>query len=348
MIDLRSDTITLPTPEMLEAMAKAHLGDDMREGDPTVRALEDTAASMLGKERGLFVTSGTMGNIVALLTHTSRGQEVLIDSLAHILRSEVGGLSQIAGLFYRTYPARRGSPDPGALSAMIKSGSRHSLATGLICIESTHNTGGGAVVPLETMGRVHTVSRERNVPVHLDGARLFNAAVALDVPASDIVRHVDSATFCLSKGLSAPFGSILCGADAFIERARLFRRMIGGGMRQAGVVAAAGIVALNQMVERLKDDHATARAIAEGLRAIDKDFIDPQEVETNILMVNVGHTSGSASQWVAALAEHEVDIRAWSPTSLRIVTHRHIGDADADAAVEAFRSVYVKRFGRAT
>jgi len=340
MIDLRSDTVTLPTPEMREAMRTAKLGDDQREGDPTVRELEALAASLVGTERALFVASGTMGNLVAQLSHAQRGTEVLLDPQAHILRSEVGGIAQIAGLFHRSYPADRGVPDVAALSAMLNPKiSSNKLATGLVCAETSHNSGGGAVIPLATMAALRKITLEKGIPVHIDGARLFNAAVALGTPASGIAQYADSVTFCLSKGLSAPFGSMLCGTQDFIERARLYRRMIGGGLRQGGVVAAAGIVALKQMIKRLADDHRKARAIAEGLHGIDPRLIDIARAATNILMVKVGHTSASADRWVAALAEHDVHVGAWSPVELRLVTHRHIDDAAADATIAAFRAV---------
>ena len=345
MIDLRSDTTTLPTPAMFEAIKAAKLGDDQREGDPTVRALEDLAASLVGMERGLFVTSGTMGNMLAIMSHVERGGEILIDPLAHILRSEVGGIAQIASVFHRTYPADRGRPDIDALAAMLNPRLLpNRLRTGLVCVETTHNTGGGAVIPLQTLKELRKVTGEKSIPVHIDGARLFNAAVALGVPAARIAQHADSVTFCVSKGLSAPFGSVLCGRADFIERARLFRRMIGGAMRQGGVVAACGIIALQEMIERLADDHRRARNIAEGLHALNPQFIDPAHAESNILMVQVGHSAGTAAQWVSAMEEQDVHLRAWSPTQLRLVTHRHIDDDAVDRTVAAFRAAY-QRFG---
>jgi threonine aldolase len=241
MIDLRSDTVTLPTEEMREAMRAAPLGDDSREGDPTVRRLEQTAATITGKEAALFVASGTMSNLVALLAHTGRGGEVLLDGDCHIMRSEMGGIASLAGLFYRPIPSRRGAPDLDEVGERLSeklSGFR--LATALVCVETTHNSAGGAVLPLDYMARLRALTAEKDVPVHIDGARIFNAAVALGVPAAEIARHGDSIGFCVSKGLSAPFGSVLCGSADFIEKARAYRRMVGGGMRQAGVMAAAG------------------------------------------------------------------------------------------------------------
>ena len=223
MIDLRSDTVTLPTEEMREAMRVAELGDDAREGDPTVRRLETAAAAAVGKEAAVFVTSGTMANLVALLAHGRRGGEVLLDAEAHILRSEMGAIAQLAGLFHRTIPGRRGAPDLRALRAMLNPElGANRLATSLVSIETTHNSAGGAVVPLATLQAVRAMTAEHGIPVHIDGARVFNAAVALGVPAADIARHGDSVCFCVSKGLSAPFGSLICGTATFIERAFSF------------------------------------------------------------------------------------------------------------------------------
>lgn len=343
MIDLRSDTVTLPTEAMLEAMACAELGDDSREGDPTVRRLEDAAASMIGSEAAILVTSGTMGNLVALLTHGQRGGEVLLDPLSHILKSEMGGIARLAGLFHRVYPAESGAADVSALREMLKPQLvRNGLGTALVCVETTHNSAGGAVVSLKTLADLRALTLEKQIPVHIDGARIFNAAVALNVPVSEISQYADSVSFCISKGLSAPFGSLLCGSHSFIEQARAFRRMVGGGMRQAGVVAASGIVALEHMVERLADDHRRAKAIARGINQLDARYVDPHRVHTNIVMVDVSHTRTMAANWVLALAEEGVDVRTWTPTALRFVTHRHIGDAAVVRTIESFRTVASK------
>jgi threonine aldolase len=340
MIDLRSDTITLPTEEMREAMHRASLGDDSRDGDPTVRRLEETAAGMTGKEAALFVASGTMSNLVALLAHTGRGGEVLLDSESHIVRSELGGIASLAGLFYRTIPSTRGAPDLDELDANL--GERllpNKLGTALVCVETTHNSAGGAVIPLDYLARLRALTGEKNIPVHIDGARIFNAAVALGVSVAEIAQHADSMGFCVSKGLSAPFGSVLCGSSAFIERARAYRRMVGGAMRQAGVMAAAGLVALEQMVDRLAEDHRRARRIAEGLHAIDPRLTDPRLVETNIIMLEIGHSGADAKSWISALEKHGLKAGAWSRKSLRLVTHRHIDDAAVEQAVGIVKAV---------
>src|SRR2546421_12087419 len=340
MIDLRSDTVTLPTEEMREAMRRAELGDDSREGDPTVRRLEEAAADITGKEAALFVASGTMSNLVALLAHTGRGGEVLLDGDSHVMRSEMGGIASLAGLFYRTIPSKRGAPDLEEIRERLSEKlSANKLATALVCVETTHNSAGGAVIPLDYLARLRALTSEKDVAVHIDGARIFNAAVALGVPAAEIARHGDSIGFCVSKGLSAPFGSVLCGPAALIERARAYRRMVGGGMRQAGVMAAAGIVALERMTDRLAEDHRRAKRIAEGLYAIDPHLTDPRLVDTNIVMVEVGHTGSDAKNWIKALQDAGVDSGAWSRNSLRLVTHRHIDDAAVGEGIAVFRSV---------
>jgi threonine aldolase len=234
----------------------------------------------------------------------------------------------------------RGAPDLAEIRELLQTRlSANRLATGLICVETTHNSAGGAVIPLDYMARLRALAAEKNVPVHIDGARIFNAAVALGVPASDIARHGDSIGFCVSKGLSAPFGSVLCGSAAFIERARAYRRMVGGGMRQAGVMAAAGIVALERMVDRLAEDHRRARRIAEGIHAIDPRLTDPRLVDTNIVMVEVGHTCGDAKAWMSALEGAGLSVGAWSRKSIRLVTHRHVDDAAVEQTIAIFRSV---------
>jgi threonine aldolase len=339
MIDLRSDTVTLPTETMREAMARAQLGDDSRERDPTVVRLEELSASMTGKDAAMFVASGTMGNLVALLAHGRGGGDVLLEADSHVLRSEVGGIARLTGLFHRTVPGTRGAPDLDAVRNLIGAPSVNSLGTALVCVETTHNSAGGAVIPFTHLAKLRTLTAEKDIPLHIDGARLFNAAVKLGVPASEIAKHGDSVTFCVSKGLSAPFGSVLCGSEAFIERARAFRRMVGGAMRQAGIMAAAGVVALEQMVDRLADDHRQAGKLAKGIHAIDRALVDPQSVETNIVMVDVSRTGGDAKAWLSALAAQGVQAGAWTPTQLRLVTHRHIDDGSVEGAVAAFRAV---------
>jgi threonine aldolase len=342
MIDLRSDTITRPTEAMLESMREASYGDDSRDGDETVMQLEALAAERTGKEASAFMPSGTMTNLVAVLTHAQRGSEVLLEQSAHILTSELGGIAGLVGAFHRGIPGTRGAMDINQLREKIRPLTRNNIGTSLVCMETTHNQAGGAVLPLAHMRAVYALAHEHGVPVHTDGARLFNAAAALGVDAREIAQHTDSVCFCVSKGLSAPVGSVLCGDTTFIERARAFRRMVGGNMRQAGPLAAAGIVALETMAGRLKEDHATARRLAEGLHRIDASLVNPQEVETNLVRMDVSASGRTAAQWSADLERKGVRVSAASPSTLRFVTQRHISTADVDFAVSAVVSLWKK------
>ena len=342
MIDLRSDTVTRPTEAMLESMREATFGDDSRDGDETVKKLEALAAGRTGKEAGAFMPSGTMANLVAMLTHAQRGGEVLLEEGSHTLNAELGGIAGVASLFYRGIPGRRGAMDVDALREAIRPYTRHHMGTALVWMENTHNRSGGAVVPLTHMQAVHRLAREKGVPVHLDGARIFNAAISLGCAASEISQYSDSVCFCVSKGLSAPVGSILCGSSEFIERARGYRRMVGGNMRQAGPLAAAGIVAIETMVNRLAEDHQTARRLAEGLHRIDASLCDPKDVETNLVRVDVRKSGRRAVQWSADLKQKGVLVAPADAYVLRFVTHRHISAPDVDAAVGAFASLWKK------
>jgi threonine aldolase len=340
MIDLRSDTVTRPTEAMLESMREATFGDDSRDGDETVKKLEALAAERTGKEAGAFMPSGTMANLVAMLTHAQRGGEVLLEEGSHTLNAELGGIAGVAGLFYRGVPGRRGAMDVDSLREAIRPYARQHMGTALVWMENTHNRAGGAVLPLAHMQAVHGLARERGVPVHLDGARIFNAATALGCAAADISRHSDSVCFCVSKGLSAPVGSVLCGAAAFIERARAYRRMVGGNMRQAGPLAAAGIVALETMANRLVEDHHTAQRLAAGFHRVDPSLCDPQDVETNLVRVDVRKSGRRAAQWSADLKAKGVLVAPADIHVLRFVTHRHISAPDVDAAVGAFAEAW--------
>lgn len=343
MIDLRTDTVTRPTPAMLAAMQTATQGDDSRDGDPTVIKLEALAAARTGKEAGLYMPSGTMTNLVAVLAHTQRAGEVLLERGAHMLNTELGGLAAVAGVFYKGIPGTRGAMDESALREAVRPMTRNNFGTALICMETTHNGAGGTVLPLAHMKMVHALARQHGIPVHTDGARLFNAATALGVPAAEIASHTDSVCFCVSKGLSAPVGSVLCGSTAFIERARPFRRMVGGNMRQAGSIAAAGIVALETMVDRLHEDHASAKRLAAGLHAVDASLTDPADIETNIVRVNVRASGRSAAQWAEAFRAQGIAVSPADSVSLRFVTHRHISNADVDAAISACRAFWNQR-----
>jgi threonine aldolase len=338
-IDLRSDTTTRPTDAMYRAMREAEVGDDGYHDDPTVNRLEETAAKRLGKEAAAFMPSGTAANLTAILTHGRRGGEVLAEGSAHVFRSEMGGMASLGGLFHRAVPGERGRLDLDALEEMISPAMRpNRIPTALVELETSHNGHSGAVLPVAHIKQVAKLAHDNGVPLHIDGARIFNAQVASGVPAKDIVAPADSVSFCLSKGLSAPVGSLLCGSAEFIDRARGFRRMIGGVMRQSGVLAAAGLVALDTMVDRLAEDHKRAKTLAQRIHAIDPRLTDPAHAETNIVMIEL--PAGSTEAWLAALAE--VGVRCNSPRKgrLRFVTHRHIDDAGVERAIEGFGKVY--------
>jgi threonine aldolase len=338
VVDLRSDTLTLPTAEMREAMARAEVGDDVWEEDPTVRRLEALAAERLGKEAALFVTSGTQGNLISVLAQTRPGQEVVLDAYAHIFNAEVASAAVIGGVQMRPTVTERGFLSPAQVREALRPANIHIPPTGLVCIENTHNRHGGTCCTPEEIAAVAAVAHEARVPVHLDGARIFNAAVALGRPARDFARDVDSVTFCVSKGLSAPVGSLVCGTADFIGRARRVRKMLGGGMRQAGIIAAAGIVALERMVDRLAEDHVNARTLAEGLAKLPRLSIDLASVQTNIVILRVDRPGG-ADELVAGCAARKVKLHAMSPTFIRCVTHKDVDGDDIRRTLDAFTEI---------
>jgi len=338
VVDLRSDTLTLPTPEMREAMAQAEVGDDVWEEDPTVKRLEATAAERMGKDAGLFVTSGTQGNLVSVLAQTRPGQEVVLDLDSHIFNYEVAGASVVGQLQMRPVKTARGFLTPDQVREALRPANIHVPPTGLVCIENTHNRHGGTCCTPEEIAASASVARDAGVPVHLDGARLFNAAVALGREARDFTRDVDSVTFCLSKGLAAPVGSVVCGSTALIARARRIRKMLGGGMRQAGVIAAAGLIALERMVDRLADDHVNARALAEGIARLPKLRVDLGSVQTNIVILKV-ERPGGVDLLVSGCASRKVKIHGISPTSIRCVTHKDVDREDVARALDAFGEI---------
>ena len=343
MIDLRSDTVTLPTEAMLAAMQEATYEDDSRDGDPTVQKLEMLAAEKTGKAAGAFMASGTMTNLVAMLAHAQRGGEVLLEEGSHTLSSELGGIAALAGLFYRSVPGERGAMNLDALREKVRPPQRNQMGTALIWLENSHNRAGGAVLPIAHMAEVQKLARENGVPVHIDGARLFNAAAALGTSAKEVSRYSDSVCFCVSKGLSAPVGSVLCGSQEFIERARGFRRMVGGNMRQCGPLAAAGIVALENMVERIPEDHRTAKRLAAGLHKVDASIADPASVETNLVRASLRASGRKAADWSDLLKKRGVRVSPCATWDLRFVTHRHIGDAEVDQALSAFTDAWKRK-----
>lgn len=330
VIDLRSDTVSKPSDAMRRAMAEAEVGDDVFGDDPTVQRLEAGAAEAVGKEAGLYVPSGTMGNLIAVLTHTKPGDEIILGDQSHIFQYELAGAARIAGVLTRTLTnLEDGSLDADEVSAAIRPENLHSPGTRLLCIENTHNRCGGASIPLDVMDRLTSTAREKGVSVHLDGARVFNAAAALGVPASRIARDCDSVSFCLSKGLGCPIGSVLCGSSDFIERARRYRKMLGGGMRQVGILAAAGLYALEHNVNRLREDHENARVLADGLRELGP--FRPNLPQTNIVVADV--VQGRLNDWLTAFEREGVLAVAFGPQRMRLVTHINISRADIEDAL---------------
>lgn len=343
-IDLRSDTVTWPTPAMREAMANAVVGDDVYGEDPTLNQLEAEAAAMLGKEAGLFVASGTMGNLTAVLTHCGRGQEMILGKQAHIFRSEAGSAAAFGGIQPNTVEVNPdGTLDLDAIRAAIRSENEHFPRTKLICLENTQGAMAGMPLTAEYTAKVGAIAHEHGLKLHIDGARIFNAATALNVPASDLAAPADSVSFCLSKGLCAPVGSILTGSKEFIYEARRTRKSLGGGMRQVGVLAAAGLIAIRDMTKRLAEDHENACALAEGLATVPHIEIDPTRVRTNMVFFKIAETAPiSVADLVTRLkAEYNVTIGGYSNgrVNIRLVTHYWITRENVEHVVEAMRTL---------
>lgn len=341
-IDLRSDTVTSPTPSMRRAMAEAAVGDDQYGEDPTVAELERRFASLLGKEAAVFVASGTMGNLAALLAHCNRGDEAIIGDESHIFWYEGGGAAALGGIPFNLRPTTRfGNLDPDDVARSIRVSRPGFPRTGVVCLENTHNRCGGVVLSAADLRRVTDVAHERGVPVHMDGARIFNAAAALGVAPATLAAEVDTVQSCLSKGLAAPVGSLVAGSEAFIEHARRQRKLLGGAMRQAGVIAAAGLVALDEMIDRLPDDHRRARRLAEGLAGIPGIAVDLETVQTNIVIFRLPVEVEAASV-IAGMRERGIRVSDYGTRGLRMVTHYQIDDAAIDAALGAMRDVMAR------
>ena len=339
-VDLRSDTLTRPTPSMLKAMAEAQVGDDVFGEDPTINKLEEMAANRLGKEAALFVASGTMGNLVSLLAHCGRGDEIILGSLSHTFFFEQGGSAAVGGIHPRTVANQPdGTLALSEIESAVRADNIHFPLTRLIVLENTHNLCGGHPLDIDYMQAVGDIARRHGLKIHVDGARLFNAAVALDVKVDQLAADADSVSFCLSKGLGAPVGSVVCGSRDFIFQARRARKVLGGGMRQAGVLAAAGIVALNEMVERLADDHANARKLADGLAEMPGLSIDPSLIKTDIVYFEVKRDDMTVEELVNKLEEQGVRMLPVGPGRIRAVTHYHITADDIDYALGTFSKV---------
>ncbi len=337
-IDLRSDTVTRPTPAMREAMASAEVGDDVYSEDPTVNRLERSAAAIFEREAALFVPTGTMGNQIAIKLHTEHGQEVLCESRAHVLDWEMGMVANFSGCTLRPIAAPRGILTWQHLAPAIAPKIYYRAPTGLICIENTHNMAGGTVTPLETLEAIWAGAASVGLPVHLDGARVFNAAAALNLPVATITRGFTTVNFCLSKGLGAPVGSVLVGSQDHIDRARSVRKALGGGMRQAGILAAAGLIALEQMPARLGEDHSNARLLAEAVAAIPSVEIDLDAVQSNIVIFSL-RDGGDAPTAVAALRAEDVLASAIGPHVIRFVTHFDVSREQCHRAIAITKSV---------
>ena len=341
IVDLRSDTVTHPTEAMRAAMAKAEVGDDVMGEDPTINALQKAAAERMGKEAGLFVPSGTMGNLVAVLTHCGRGDEIILGNLSHTFIFEGGGVAALGGIMPHTLPnLADGRIDLDAMQDAIRPDDVHQPVTRLIVLENTHNRCGGTILKPEYMRQVGELAKKAGLKLHVDGARIFNAAVALGLPAKILVEQADSVTFCLSKALCAPVGSVLCGTAEFIHSARRIRKQLGGGMRQAGILAAAGLVALDEMVERLGEDHRRARTLANGLAGIPGLSLDNSVPDTNMVFVSLKDNVPLYSSQVAArLTEKGVKVGTVGPRRFRMVTHYWIDDEGIEQTLKAFNQV---------
>jgi len=338
-IDLRSDTVTKPTPPMRKAMAEAEVGDDVFGEDPTVNALQEKVAQLLGKETAIFVPSGTMANQLAIKSHTQPGDEVIIEATSHPYNFEGGAGAALSGVQFYCLKGLRGILDASQIEEAIRSEDHHFPVTRLICLENTHNRGGGSIYPIEKIAEIYRLAKSRGLLIHLDGARLWNASVATGIKPHEYAQWADSVSVCLSKGLGAPIGSIVAGSKTFIDRVHRFRKMFGGGMRQVGIIAAAGIYALDHHIERLGEDHQNAKHLALGLKELKGVSIDPDQVETNIIIFNITDTGMTAPQMAEAMKRNGVLIHPIGKTQIRLVTHLDVSSEDIETALKAFEKV---------
>ena len=337
--DFRSDTVTRPTENMRKAMAEAVVGDDVLGDDPTVQRLESMAAEIMGKEAGLYVPSGTMGNSIAIKAWTEELDEVIVESRAHLYNMESTHMTFIARVTPRPLLSDRGAMDPEEVERSIRVPSVHIPRTSLICVENSHNNWSGAVVPMENLQAIRKIADKHRLKIHFDGARIFNASHASGVPVKEYAKIGDSLMFCLSKGLSAPVGSLLVGPKDFIDYGRRLRKALGGGMRQVGVLAAPGIVALEEMVDRLKEDNARAKRLASAIAELPGIRLDPEMIQTNIVIFRFDHPKYSASDFLSRLKEHSILALSTLSGDIRFVTHKDVGDKDIDRAIQAFQKI---------
>jgi len=347
-VDLRSDTVTLPTEEMLEAIRHAKLGDDVFGEDPTVNELERLAAEKLGKEAALLMASGTQANLVSLMSNAERGKLVILESESHIYWYEVGGVSAVAGLLPWTLRSRLGVLEPADVVAALRPKNIHFPEPALVCVEDTHNRHGGTVVAPKQLAALSEVVHARGLRLYMDGARIFNAAVALKMDVKEFAGHVDNLMFCLSKGLSCPVGSVIAGSATFIEKARKNRKLLGGGMRQAGIIAASGIVALEKLVDRLADDHANAKRLAAGLGKIEGVAVDMERVQTNMVLFDTSDLGIEDSEFILKLQEKGVLALTHDLHVVRMVTHRGIEKEHIDKAIAAVEAVAMEAHSKAS
>ena len=338
-LDFRSDTVTRPTPEMRRAMVEAEVGDDVYGEDPTVNRLEERAAQIFGREAAIFVPSGTMGNQIAIKIHTHHGQEIICEERGHIFNYEMATLAAFSGCVVRPIYGEDGMLTWPDIKKRIAPGIYYKAQTGLISLENTHNMAGGTVYRQEIADEICDRAHEIGLPVHLDGARVFNAATALGRPVAEITKKFDSVMFCLSKGLGAPVGSMLVGSKRLIEKARAYRKALGGGMRQAGILAAAGLIALEKMPARLKEDHENAQVLANGLAQIPGIEIDPKKVATNILVFNISGTGMNTAEFSRRLAERNILAAGIDADTMRFVTHMDVSREDCESALQAIREI---------
>ena len=338
-IDLRSDTVTKPTPAMRKAMAEAEVGDDVFGEDPTVNALQEKVAKILGKEAAIFVPSGTMANQLSIRSHTQPGDEVIIEGASHPYNFEGGGGAALSGIQFHCLKGIRGILDASQIEEAIRPDDHHFPVTRLVCLENTHNRGGGSIYPIGKMVEIYRLAKSRGLLVHLDGARLWNASIATGIPPQEYAQWADSASVCLSKGLGSPIGSLVTGPKTFIDRVHRFRKMFGGGMRQVGIIAAAGIYALDHHMERLKEDHQNAKRLALGLKEFKWISFNPDHVETNMVIFDVANTGMTGSQLVEVMKREGVLIHAFGKTQIRLVTHLDVSTEDIEVALKAFEKV---------
>jgi len=338
-IDFRSDTVTKPTPAMRKAMFEAEVGDDVFGEDPTVNALQEKVAAILGKEAAIFVPSGTMANQLSIKSHTQPGDEVVIEATSHPYNFEGGAGAVLSGVQFFCVKGVRGILEVSQIEEALRSDDHHFPVSRLICLENTHNRGGGSIYPLERLREIHGFAKPKGLSVHLDGARLWNASIASGIPPAEYTRYADSVSVCLSKGLGAPIGSLVSGSKEWIHRVHRFRKMFGGGMRQVGIVASAGIYALDHHMERLKEDHANAKRLALGLSELKGVSMNPEHVETNIVIFDVARTGTTARQITEKMKGERVLIHPFGMTEIRMVTHLDVNQEDVDKALKAFQKV---------